>query len=551
MSFTDETDDRRGGGPGLDLRYWLWVLRRRFWVFAVVAALLAGAGLGAALVLPPVYEARATLLVESQQIPADLVRSTVATPASEQIEVIRQRLLARDTLLELAERHRVFPNAAEMTASERANAMRAAITFSQRTLGDTRAARTGGTVAIALSIGFQSASGATSAAVVNDLVTRVLRQSAELRRARAGVTSTYFRQEVAQLGTELARAEARIVAFQEANRDSLPESLNYRRSQLDLVLERLQRFELARVELEQERASLESVVEAGRAATPEAALSEDERALLALRRTLSQRRTILSDSHPEIRELGLRIRALELALEAGAADGSGGAAASATSGLDPAMREIVRRLGLVEARLAFNAQSIAEAQAQRDALERSLLDTPNVQMELAGLQRAYEHVEVRYRTALAKLAEAEAGEQLEDRQQGERLEVIEQATVPEDPIRPNRRRLAIMGAGGGLGAGLGLVVLLEMMSGVVRRPEDLVRIGREPAAVIPYIATAGERRRLWAGRILGVAAILGGVSAALWALHVHYLPLETIADKVTAASGLDGALELVRRRFGL
>ena len=549
MSFTDETEDRRGGGLGLDLRYWLWVLRRRFWVFAVVAALLAGAGLGTALVLPPVYEARATLLVESQQIPTDLVRSTVATPASEQIEVIRQRLMARDTLLELAERHRVFPNAAEMTASERAEAMRAALTFSQRALGDGRP-RPGDTVAIALSIGFQSASGATSAAVVNDLVTRVLRQSAELRRARAGVTSTYFRQEVAQLGTELARAEARIVAFQEANRDSLPESLNYRRAQLDLVLERLQRFELARVELEQERASLESVVEAGRAATPEAALSEDARALLALRRTLSQRRTILSDSHPEIRELGLRIRALELALEDDAAAETGDGAPALT-GLDPAMREIVRRLGLVEARLAFNAEVVAEAQAQREALELSLLETPNVQMELAGLQRAYEHVEVRYRTALTKLAEAEAGEQLEDRQQGERLEVIEQAAVPEDPVRPNRRRLAILGTGAGVGAGLGLVVLLEMMSGVVRRPEDLVRIGREPAAVIPYIATAGERRRLWAGRILGVVAILGGVSAALWALHVHYLPLETIADKVTAASGLDGALELVRRRFGL
>ena len=45
--------------------------------------------------------------------------------------------------------------------------------------------------------------GAKAAGVVNDLVTRVLSRSAELRRSRAETTSDFFRQEVERLGSEL------------------------------------------------------------------------------------------------------------------------------------------------------------------------------------------------------------------------------------------------------------------------------------------------------------------------------------------------------------
>jgi hypothetical protein len=215
------------------------------------------------------------------------------------------------------------------------------------------------------------------------------------------------------------------------------------------------------------------------------------------------------------------------------------------------VRELRRRMSLVQARLDFNAQLIRELRAERARLEESLQATPNIQMELSSLNRAYETLETRYRAALSKLAEAEAGEQLEDKQQGERFEVIEQATVPEAPVSPNRKAFAVLGVGGGMGAGLGLIVLLEMMSGVVRRPEDLARIGREPAAVIPYISTTGERRRLWTVRILALLIIVGGGAGALWALHTYYLPLETIWEKVLEQSGAERALDMVRGRLGI
>ena len=48
---------------------------------------------------------------------------------------------------------------------------------------------------------------------------------------------------------------------------------------------------------------------------------------------------------------------------------------------------------------------------------------------------------------------------------------------------------------GGVGAGLGFILLLEMLNRSIRRPVDLTgQLGIQPFATIPYIRTPGEGR---------------------------------------------------------
>ena len=54
--------------------------------------------------LPPVYVAEPRLAVESEQIPDELAASTVQVAATEQLQIIEQRILTRDTLIEMANR---------------------------------------------------------------------------------------------------------------------------------------------------------------------------------------------------------------------------------------------------------------------------------------------------------------------------------------------------------------------------------------------------------------------------------------------------------------
>ena len=101
----------------IDFRYYLSVFWRRFPYFIVVAAFFTSIGVTVAVLLPTEYEATATLLVESAQIPDELASATVRTAPTEQLQIIEQRLMTRANLLDTANRLEVFgPNAlTEMT----------------------------------------------------------------------------------------------------------------------------------------------------------------------------------------------------------------------------------------------------------------------------------------------------------------------------------------------------------------------------------------------------------------------------------------------------
>ena len=54
-----------------------------------------------ALVLPSVYESKSTILIESQQIPPEFVKSTVTGYADQRIQSLNQQILSRTKLLEI------------------------------------------------------------------------------------------------------------------------------------------------------------------------------------------------------------------------------------------------------------------------------------------------------------------------------------------------------------------------------------------------------------------------------------------------------------------
>ena len=110
-------------------------------------------------------------------------------------------------------------------------------------------------------------------------------------------------------------------------------------------------------------------------------------------------------------------------------------------------------------------------------------------------------------------------------------------------MRPNQVGRECAGAHhemfGGLGAGLGFVVLLEMLNRSIRRPLDLTeKLGLEPFATIPYIRTAGETRRKRSLVVLALVLVAVAIPAALLAVHTLYLPLDLVFSELLAKIGL-------------
>src|SRR4030065_684246 len=89
---------------------YLAILRRRRKPSLVIASVIILFSALLAMFWPPVYRSTATILIEQQQIPQDLVPSSVTSYAGERIQIISKRAMTRENLLRVEQQFDLFPN---------------------------------------------------------------------------------------------------------------------------------------------------------------------------------------------------------------------------------------------------------------------------------------------------------------------------------------------------------------------------------------------------------------------------------------------------------
>lgn len=500
---------------GADARFYFSILVRRLpYLVAIVSSVLTLA-LVVASILPPRYRASAKILVEAPQIPVELARSTVPILAAHQLQIIRQQIMTRDDLLALADKLDIYGTERELSKDDIVDNMRSRISFEELGLSSPY----GDTGASVASVSFTAADPDLAARVANELVDFILLRQQQQRTGRAANTVKFFDQAVARLGTDLSRAELEILRYKNEHADTLPESLDFRRSQQTSQQQRLIALEREESDLRAKRSTfVESYVLGaqapdGKAATPE------QLALQELTRALAEQRAIFSENSPNIVVLRGRIASLQATLRATRTSETNSAEDKvARSPLDQHLAYIDERLRAIVGEKAAIADRIGE-------LAKSISATPESENFLYSLERDRANLQSQYNTAIARRAEAIIGQQIERRSEGSRFSVLERATAPETAEGPNRRRIVLLGALAGTALSVGFIGLLEFFNGAIRRPNELARLlDRQPLATIPYISTVAEVR----GRIRRtVAAVLAAAAApaALIAVHQFYMPL--------------------------
>jgi capsular polysaccharide biosynthesis protein len=127
--------------------------------------------------------------------------------------------------------------------------------------------------------------------------------------------------------------------------------------------------------------------------------------------------------------------------------------------------------------------------------------SPAVEEQYKALNRDYDTAQKFYDDLLAKKSQSEMQTDMELRQQGEQMRLLNPADLPNTPSFPNR----IMFAGGGLGAGLvlglGLALWLELRDKSIRTEQDVIAVLDLPMLVsVPWIGAEmpdnnGQARR--------------------------------------------------------
>ena len=134
--------------------------------------------------------------------------------------------------------------------------------------------------------------------------------------------------------------------------------------------------------------------------------------------------------------------------------------------------------------------------------------------------------------ASSKLAAARLGENLEKDQQSEKLEIIEQPTTPQEPIKPNRPKVGALAVLMGLMAGAGLAFLAEISDKAIRRSSDIFSIVDNKLIVsIPYIVTTAEMRRQKRRVVLLVLCSVVLLTGAFIGAYFFLPPLDLMIAK--------------------
>lgn len=468
----------------LDIRFYLSLLLRRLpWIVAIVFVFTAG-GIAVAFLLPPLYRATAKILVEAPQIPAEMARSTVPISAVQQFEIIEHELVTTDSLAALAARQNVYEAAgANLSVADIADDMRARVSFEQV---DLNSPRDGGGATI-FNVSFEARNAELAARVVNDLVDSILSKNISLRTGKAGDTMQFFDQETKRLGAELTGLEADILKFKTANKEALPDSLDFRRAQQSSQQERLSQLEREEAALRSRRSNLVEMFRNTGNIVNAGPVSPEQQMLQDMNRALADQLTVFQETSPNIVMLRARIETLRKGLNASHAAASSSGKAGPT--------ELDFQLSDIDERLRFITQEKASITSNLEDLAKTIAATPSNETILNSLERNRANIQAQYNNATAMLAQASTGEQIELRSKGGRLSVVEPAVAPEKPYSPNRRRIAGAGLAAGIGASFGLVVLLELLNKTIRRPSELAALlDSEPLATIGYIPS---RTRNW------------------------------------------------------
>jgi uncharacterized protein involved in exopolysaccharide biosynthesis len=567
--------------PVLSLQNYVAIFHRRRTLIILVGGVLLGLSLAAAFLWPATYKSTATILIEEQEIPTELVRSTITSYADQRIETIKQQVMSRTTLWKVVEQYNLYPDLRRTSPVEEvvkrftkdiAVEVISADVVDKRTQHATKAT-------IAFTVAYQSTSPDLAQKIANELTSLFLGENLKSRERQAQEATSFLEQEAENLSRHISEVDEKIATFKNRASGALPELMP-----LNLQLMSQSDRELMDIDqqirtLEERKNYLEGELATIKPNTPimsvtgERILDSTER-LRSLRAEYVGASANRSPDHPDILKMKQEIDALEKEtgqhpeieeaskqlIEARATL----ATASKRLGREhpdvvqarrtiEALEREVRQFGPIpvrkptlrpenpayinlQAQLNSATSSLSALRATRTTVKQRLEDyaarlerTPEMEPDYLFLTRDRDTSGQKYQEIRSRLLEAKVSEGLEVQRKGERFSLIDPPSLPEKPDKPNRPAIVLLGVILALAGGLGSGAAAESLDHSIRTPEQLARITQVfPLAVVPFMPNEQDLSRAVTRRRLLKGAGVGAVMATLALLHVFVMPLDVL-----------------------
>ena len=565
----------------LNLQAYVAILDRRRTPIVLAGGILLGLSLAAAFLWPATYKSMATILIEEQEIPSELVHSTITSYADQRIETIKQQVMSRTTLWKVVEQYNLYPDLRRTNPAEEVVRrftkdieveVISADVVDKRTQHPTKAT-------IAFTVAYHSTSPDLAQKVANELTSLFLGQNLKSRERQAQEATSFLQQEADNLSRHISEVDDKIALFKQQAKGALPELMPLNQQLMNQADRELMDIDQQIRTLEERKNYLEGELATIKPNTPimsvtgERILDSAER-LRALRAEYAGTSANLAPDHPDIMKMKQEIEALEKVTghrpdieEASKAlvDARATLATNSermsndhpdmvkTRRKIAALEQEVRRLKgapnkhpsqrpenpayiNLQAQLNSATASLGALGKTRTEVKRRLQDyaqrlerTPEIEPDYLVLTRDRDTSGQKYQDIRSRLLEAKVSEGLEVQRKGERFSLIDPPSLPEKPDKPNRLAIVLLGLILAVGGGIGTGAVAESLDHSIRTPEQLAQLTQLfPLAMIPFMPNEQDLSRAVRRRHILKGAGIGAIVTVLALLHVFVMPLDVV-----------------------
>jgi polysaccharide biosynthesis transport protein len=573
-----------------DIGDYLKIIKRRskFLIIPFVVVLVLSIVLS--VVLPPVYRSIATILIEEQEIPSELVRSTVTTFADQRIQIISQRIMTRSNLMGIVEKFDLYPKERKSKPEETIlEKMRKSITvepISADVIDPRNGAPTKATIAFTLA--FDNKYANLSQKVANELTSLFLQENIKSRTESAENAALFLSEESRRLKAKIEQLQTKLAIFKEKNLNQLPQISQLNQQELTSISSQLlsldsqerslheRRFylegQLAQIDpnalamdsvgkrvfdakdrlkvLESEYPSMVATYSAGH---PDVIKAKREIESLKkqtgsdtdlndLNAELSNKKGELAsllelywDKHPDVLKLKKQIAVLQQSMST--ANGNVPSNPSIMPD-NPAYITLKAQLESINAELKSVDYTRNQLKNKMADLRSSLRQAPLVEKDFSDLVQELDNTNIRYREVSAREMEAQISQQLEMEHKGERFTLIDPPQEPLKPISPNRPVILILGLILAVASGIGSVFLAEMMGTTIHSEKNIAAVlGVLPLMSIPYLENEEERDTFTKQRLILFLCTFLAIVIAIFCFHYFVMPLDVFWYKLVRIIG--------------
>jgi polysaccharide chain length determinant protein (PEP-CTERM system associated) len=536
----------------LDVEDYIDILRRhKGWIFGPFLLTLVASVVGVYL-WPDSYESVAVIKIVPQQVPQNMVQSTITQDMSDRIASMATTVLSRNVLTTIINNFDLYKSERKRMPMDDVveNLMRKNVHITPMMAGSN------GRNVPAFTVQFTYDDRLLATRVVQDLDSRFISANQSDRSSATNESKDFFKEQADQARKAMDSVEEKLTQFRAANNGRLPDQVEQNVRQLSALQSNYTFLTSSKNRAEMEKLSIETNlrVEKGRKAeltreVPQAAaaaapkserMQETDRDIRNLEDSLAAALQRFTEEYPDVKSLRSRLdiarkRREQLVQEEADARKNGATPVVQPTAVRQARMDVLEIDGNIQRLESASASKdlevsqydtqLKQVQGSMARLEGQINSAPLGEQQYSDLLRERDLAKDKYVSLSAKLNQAQISQDLENRGQGDKLELLDPPSVPQTPTEPKRPLVIGMGAGLGLLLGVVIAGAREMKDTSLKNLKDvraytqLTILGSVPLLENDFVV---RRRRRMAWLAWTTACLLAVITMAGSVVYYYY-----------------------------